>query len=152
MHSLFQNLPKITSLLHQYLSKIQFDLFTRNSSNVVSHLLKIAIAIEPTPPVAPVTKISPLSGLILFSINSFTLKAAVKPAVPKSHNLLSDSRIRNSSYPRSRNFTNCACPPSEFIPISYPVTRTFPTLKNGWSWFINCSSYIYSLLHVGIFW
>ena len=45
-------------------------------------LAKIATATEPTPPVAPVTKISPLSGVTPCSTRPSTERPAVKPAVP----------------------------------------------------------------------
>ena len=82
------------------------------------------MAIEPTPPVAPVTTTGPMSGRWPFSSIRWIASAAVKPAVPSSIALRSvrPSGSGTSQSAGSRSFP--AKPPSCASPRPMPFART----------------------------
>ena len=75
-------------------------------------------ATVPTPPVAPVTKISPSSGLIPLSNIFLTQSPAVNPAVP---NAIDSSKLKLSGFLMIHSLGTliyCENPPEVFIPRS----------------------------------
>ena len=130
--SLFSNSSSrvITLLAPSVFKNDSCSFFPVHATTEKPALANRATATEPTPPVAPVTRISPLSGVTPCSTKPCNDSPAVKPAVPMIIDSLNVSPFGLATAHSLGILMYSPKPPAVFMPRSNPVTITSsPSLK-----------------------